>query len=233
MLAKVSARCHSCGHKILSGPRRCPNCGEYTGGAHGNAKPGQHIQFSSKTCAVLGCAYAAVLGKKYCLTHQKSPMSRAKIKFEEFLGIASALIPRIAGSFTQAAKTSALGNLTTQELRGLAVDRGMAGARLMSRKGLLRNLRGQPTLLSMILTPIVLVWRVVKGIFSWIVLARPSRAKELSRTELKTATPSSDPSARPSSVELPRAPSSVAVVPESGVKIAISCVNRLQAVDLA
>lgn len=40
------------------------------GAALGSAKPGQMVQFSSKTCTVVSCVNAAVLGQEYCLVHQ-------------------------------------------------------------------------------------------------------------------------------------------------------------------
>src|ERR1017187_7192522 len=50
---------------------------------------------------------------------------------------------------------SAVRNLTTNELRALAVDRNIDGAQIMSRSGLLRCLCGKWSALSIIATPVV------------------------------------------------------------------------------
>ena len=61
---------------------------------------------------------------------------------------------------------SAVRNLTTKELRALAVDRGIDGAQIMSRSGLLHCLCGKWSALSIFAIPAVATWRFVMSIFS-------------------------------------------------------------------
>jgi hypothetical protein len=65
----ATQRCRCCGHECKDGPVRCPNCGELTGGAHGTAKSKQMLQYSSRTCASVGCSNAVVVGQSYCPAH--------------------------------------------------------------------------------------------------------------------------------------------------------------------